>query len=55
MEKEQLVELCAKLNIDETVKKSAIQQFTEISRNTILDVSIRGYKCRAFYMCTTPL
>lgn len=39
MEMEQFDEICSKLNIDEISKKNAIQQFTEISRNTILDVS----------------
>lgn len=39
MEKEQFDEICSKLNIDEIVKQSAIQQYNEISRNTILDVS----------------
>lgn len=40
MEKEQFDDICSRLNIDETSKRSAIQQFEEISRNTILDVSI---------------
>lgn len=40
MEKEQFDEICSKLNIDEFVKQSAVQQFNEISRNTILDVSV---------------
>lgn len=39
MEKEQFDEICSKLNIQSEKKKIAIQQFTEISRNTILDVS----------------
>lgn len=43
MEKEQFDEICSRLNIDEVSKKFAIQQFTEISRNTILEVSSRCY------------
>lgn len=39
MEKEQFEEICFKLNIDESSKNIAIKQFTEISRNTILEVS----------------
>lgn len=40
MEKEQFEDICSRLNIDETSKNSAIKQFTEISRNTILEVSL---------------
>lgn len=40
MEKERFDDICSKLNIDELVKQSAVQQFIEISRNTILDVSV---------------
>lgn len=39
MEKEPFDDICSKLNIDEFVKQGAIQQYNEISRNTILDVS----------------
>lgn len=40
MEKETFFdEICSKLNIDSIVKKNAYLQFSEISHNTILDVS----------------
>lgn len=39
MEKDQFDEICSKLNIDEILKNIAIKQFTEVSRNTILEVS----------------
>lgn len=39
LEKEHFDEICSKLAIDEGVKRSAIAQYTEISKNTILDVS----------------
>lgn len=49
MEKEQFDEICSLINIDENSKKNAIQQYTEISRNTILDVSGRGVVQSASY------
>jgi hypothetical protein len=40
MEKEPFFdEICSKLNIDSVVKKNAYEQFVDLSRNTILDVS----------------
>jgi hypothetical protein len=39
LEKEQFDEICSKLSVDEGLKKLAIAQYTEISKNTILDVS----------------
>lgn len=36
---EKLAEICSKLNIDETSKQSAIQNFTEVRKKTILEVS----------------
>lgn len=49
MEKEQFDEICSLINIDENCKKNAIQQYSEISRNTILDVSGRGFVQSAAY------
>lgn len=40
MEKELFDEICSKLNIDENVKLNARKQYLDISRNTILDVSV---------------
>lgn len=36
---EKLAEICSKLNIDETSKQLAIQNFTEVRKKTILEVS----------------
>lgn len=39
LEKEQFDLICSKLGINEEVKRQAIAQYSEISKNTILDVS----------------
>lgn len=39
---EKLAEVCSKLNIDETSKQLAIENFTEVRKKTILDVSIEA-------------
>lgn len=45
MEKEPFFdEICTKLSIDSAVRKNAYLQFTEVCRNTILDVSLINWR-----------
>ncbi|CRL03456.1 CLUMA_CG016372, isoform A [Clunio marinus] len=49
MEREQFDEICSKLNIDEYTKSSAIKQFTEITKTTILEGNQQEWFCCALW------
>lgn len=55
MEKEQFDDICSRLNIDEITKRNAIQQFEEISRNTILDVRFLNHSEDSMSLLLTQL